>query len=98
LSQLSPSTHLGLSFALGLVSGKSSSFISSLVSLPLADRFGDIAPFGIAVVLCAISFSGNAMRLLLGWGEEGSASHAAKEMKWGGLRGLGDVFWLYILL
>lgn len=101
VSHLAPSHHLGLSLALGLVSGKSSSFISSLVSLPLADRFGDLMPFAIAVTLCSLSFIGNWLRLLNKWGMEDGRDALVKEKRrvsWGGLGDLGDVFWLYILL
>lgn len=101
VSRLSPSKHLGISLALGLVSGKMASFISSLVSLPLADKWGDQAPFGLSVVLCAGSFAGNAARLYYRWGEnvEGdSAGPRRKEISWGGVGTLGDVFWVYILL
>ena len=100
VSHLSPSHHLGISLALGLLFGKTSSFISSLVSLPLADKLGDWAPFTLAVVLCFGSFAGNAMRLLLGWGRDaGEASVKEKrQVKWGGVDLLGDVFWVYIFL
>lgn len=101
VSHLAPSAHLGLSLALGLVSGKSSSFISSSVSLPLADRLGDLAPFAIALVLCLLSFVGNGIRLVMGWGmEEGRQAlvEEKRRVSWGGVGDLGDVFWLYILL
>lgn len=101
VSHLAPSHHLGLSLALGLVSGKSSSFISSLVSLPLADRYGDQMPFSIAVFLCSLSFLGNSARLLRRWGMEDGREAQVKEKRrvsWGGVGHLGDVFWLYILL
>jgi hypothetical protein len=94
LSTLAPHKHIGISLALGLVSGKSSSFISSLVSLPLADRYGDVVPFGMAVGLCAISFGGNAIRLSL----LGKGISASRTVKLGGLGELGDVYWVYILL
>ncbi|EIW68617.1 hypothetical protein TREMEDRAFT_69096 [Tremella mesenterica DSM 1558] len=100
LSHLSPSHNLGISLALGLVSGKSSSFISSLVSLPLAKKFGDWMPFTLAVILCSVSFLGNALRLLFGWGSEAgeAAVKAKRRVSWGGVGSLGDVFWVYILL
>lgn len=100
VSHLAPSDHLGLSLALGLVSGKSSSFISSLVSLPLADRLGDLMPFGIAVSLCLLSFLGNGLRLLNKWGMDGHPKqvHDKRTISWGGIGQLGDVFWVYILL
>lgn len=101
VSHLAPSNHLGLSLALGLVSGKSSSFISSLVSLPLADRYGDLMPFAIAVSLCCLSFLGNWLRLLNRWGMESGVDARVKEKRrvsWGGVGELGDVFWVYILL
>jgi hypothetical protein len=101
VSHLAPSHHLGLSLALGLVSGKSSSFVSSSISLPLADRFGDLAPFVVAVSLCLLSFCGNGLRLMMKWGIEDGRDAVVKEKRrvsWGGVGDLGDVFWLYILL
>lgn len=101
VSQLAPSNHLGLSLALGLVSGKSSSFISSSVSLPLADWLGDFAPFAVAVSLCLLSFLGNAVRLGMKWGKEDGRDVVVKEKRrvsLGGIGDLGDVYWLYILL
>jgi hypothetical protein len=94
------SQHIGISLALGLVSGKSSSFISSLVSLPLADKFGDAVPFAGAVLLCGASFSVNWMRLGFGWGKEAgeAAVHGKRMVQWAGIRSLGDVYWLYIML
>lgn len=91
---------MGISLALGLVSGKSAAFISSIVSLPLAERFGDGAAFGVAVMLCALGFLGNGMRLAFGWGSEvGKVAVLAKrKLAWGGVSLLGDVFWVYILL
>ena len=100
VSRLSPSKHMGISLALGLVFGKSSGFISSLVSLPLADRYGDVVTFGLAVLLCAMGFVGNAMRLGFGWGKEVGEGEVSEKRKvsWGGVGSLGDVYWLYILL
>jgi MFS family permease len=100
VAHLSPSKHLGISLALGLVSGKMASFVSSLVSLPLAEGYGDQAPFGLSVLLCLMSFSANGSRLAFGWGrEDGSGDHVGKRrFSWGGVSRLGDVFWLYILL
>ena len=100
VSRLSPSGHMGISLALGLVSGKSSAFISSVVSLPLANRFGDGFTFGFAALLCALGFLGNGLRLAFGWGREvgeGAVSEKRK-VSWGGIGALGDVFWLYLLL
>lgn len=101
VSHLSPSNHLGMSLALGLLSGKSASFVSSLISLPLAEKVGDIVPFALAVALCAVSFVGNWMRLALRWGREDGREAQVKEKRkvsWGGIGSLGDVFWVYILL
>ncbi|KAL1408441.1 hypothetical protein Q8F55_005253 [Vanrija albida] len=101
IARLSPGGHLGLSLALGLVSGKTASFISALVSLPLAELGGDKAPFLVALLLCAGSFVANLARLGFGWGAEKTSDvgpHAKRIVKWDGLSRLGDVFWLYILL
>lgn len=101
VSQLAPPRYLGLSLALGLVSGKSSSFISSLVSLPLADRFGDLMPFAIAVSLCCLSFLGNWLRLLRKWGSETGrpdTDRAKHRASWTGIYDFGDVIWIYVLL
>lgn len=100
LSHLSPGNHLGISLALGLLSGKSASFVSSLVSLPLADAFGDAVPFGLAVLLCGLSFAANAARLAFRWGA-GSGEAPVKEKRkvsFAAASDLGDVFWVYILL
>jgi len=47
---------LGISLALGLVAGKGASFLSSVVSLPLAQRFSPTAPFVVATCIAALSF------------------------------------------
>lgn len=98
VSHLAPPNHLGLSLALGLLAGKSTSFVSSLISLPLANIFGDVAPFGMTVILCALSFVANGARLLLGWGREAGEAKVKekRKIKWGGVDELGDVFWVYI--
>jgi MFS family permease len=100
VSRLAPSNHLGMSLALGLVLGKLASFVSSLVSLPLADGYGDTAPFGLSVLLCAASFAGNMARLAFGWGRDAGEGMVKEKRKfsWSGVSRLGDVFWLYILL
>lgn len=100
VARLSPSKHLGISLALGLVSGKMASFVSSLVSLPMAEKYGDPAPFGLSVILCLLSFSGNAARLAFKWGndEEDGLQPKRRRFSWGGVNRLGDVFWVYILL
>jgi MFS family permease len=100
VARLSPSKHLGISLALGLVSGKMASFVSSLVSLPMAERYGDQAPFGVSVILCLLSFSGNAARLVFGWGrsQDEGVHDGKRRVSWGGVGRLGDVFWVYILL
>lgn len=100
VSRLSPSNHLGISLALGLVSGKLASFVSSLVSLPLAERYGDVTPFGISVLLCAMSFGANMARLKCGWGSEVGEGEVKEKRRfsWSGVTKLGDVFWVYILL
>jgi len=90
-----------MSLALGLLSGKSASFVLSLISLPLANKVGDLAPFAVAVVLCALSFVGNWLRLSLGWGKGDGREVQVKEKRkvsWGGIGSLGDVFWVYIIL
>ena len=98
VSHLSPSQNLGTALALGLVSGKSSAFMSSLVSLPLADRFGDAVPFALAVFLCAMSFVMNWLRLMYGWGTYTGTEIVKKKVEWQRLNLLGDVYWLYIVL
>ncbi|ORX33514.1 major facilitator superfamily domain-containing protein [Kockovaella imperatae] len=90
LSHLSASHHLGFSLALGLVSGKSASFLSSIVSLPLADKYGDTAPFIVAVALCIVSFVINLIRL--------GGHHPARNVSWPGIDVFGDVYWVYIFL
>jgi len=97
VSHLTPKGHLGISLALGLVSGKSASFISSLISLPLAAKYGDFMPFAIAVVLCGASFTLNLVRLHKKWGIFAQVSEK-RRVQWGGQGELGDVFWMYILL
>jgi len=91
---------MGISLALGLMSGKSAAFVSSLISLPLANRFGLEFVFALAVVLCAMGFVGNGMRLVYGWGAEVGEIEVSekKKLSWGGVGLLGDVYWLYILL
>ena len=100
VSHLSTSAHIGISLALGLVSGKSSAFIASLVSFPLADHFGDAVPFIVAVLLCSGSFLANWTRLARGWGKEAgeAAVHGKRMVEWAGIRSLGDVYWVYIFL
>lgn len=99
LARLSPGGHLGLSLALGLVSGKSASFLSALLSLPLAEAGGDGAPFFVALLLCSGSFLANLARLFFRWGEERSREgKTARVVKWDGVSRLGDVFWVYIIL
>lgn len=46
---------LGVSMALGLVAGKSASFIAARTSYPLTERFGPHAPFYVATSLAAFS-------------------------------------------
>jgi hypothetical protein len=96
LSHLSPGKHLGLSLALGLISGKAASFVSSLVSLPLAEASGDTVPFGIAVILCAGGFVANAARLIFGWGGGAAVVSEKGRVGWDAVGDLGDVFWVYI--
>lgn len=106
LSRLSSAKSLGISLALGLLSGKSSAFIASLVSLPLAERYGDATPFALGMLLCGMSFGVNIMRLAQGWAEEKSeivtsGGHGiGGEGRTGviGILVLGDVYWVYILL
>ncbi|GMK53678.1 hypothetical protein CspeluHIS016_0102640 [Cutaneotrichosporon spelunceum] len=102
LASLSPGAHLGLSLALGLVSGKTSSFVASFTSLPLAEAFGDTAPFAVGLALCTMSFSANVLRLGLGCGAaqtRDSAEVSPKRIvRFDGVSRLGDVFWLYILV
>lgn len=102
LARLSPGGHLGLSLALGLVSGKSASFIASFVSQPLANAGGNRAPFAVALGLCTMSFGANLARLMLKCGEEqtkdGAEVSPKRIVKWEGISRLGDVFWVYILL
>lgn len=101
LARLSPGGHLGLSLALGLVSGKLASFISAMVSLPLAEAGGDGLPFLIALILCALSFGANLARLAFKWGEsrEGVERVAAKRIvKWEGVSRLGDVYYVFIIM
>jgi MFS family permease len=104
LSHLAPSTRLGLALALGLLLGKFSSFVASLVSLPLANTFGERAPFYAAVLLSAVSFGMNLARLANGWGllvnEDGAVQEkeeVKKIVKFGAIARLGDVFWIYIV-
>lgn len=98
LARLSPGGHLGLSLALGLVSGKSSSFIAALTSLPLASWGGDGAPFAVGLLLCTLSWLFNLLRLSFHWGENPNVQErAARVVKWDGLSRLGDVFWVFIL-
>lgn len=98
LARLSPGGHLGLSLALGLVSGKSSSFIAALTSLPLASWGGDGAPFAVGLILCTLSWFFNILRLMFHWGENPNMpERAARIVKWDGLSRLGDVFWAFIL-
>lgn len=104
LSHLAPSSRLGLSLALGLLLGKASSFVASLVSLPLANTFGEKAPFIAAVLLAGLSFGMNLLRLAKGWGalvtEEGiirEKEEVKKVVRFGGIARLGDVFWVYIV-
>lgn len=98
LARLSPGGHLGLSLALGLVSGKSSSFIAALTSLPLASWGGDGAPFAVGLILCTLSWFFNILRLTFHWGENPNMpERAARIVKWDGLSRLGDVFWVFIL-
>jgi hypothetical protein len=99
LARLSPGGHLGLSLALGLMSGKSASFISALISKPLAERGGSGLPFRVALVLCAGSFAANLARLACRWGEPCTRHghvHSKRIVKWDGLSRLGDVFYLFI--
>ena len=98
VSHLSPSHNLGIALALGLVSGKSAAFLSGLVSLPLADRFGDAVPFTLAVLLCAMSFIMNWLRLQYGWGKYEGREVVKKKVEWQRLDQLGDIYWVYILL
>ncbi|KLT39988.1 MFS general substrate transporter [Cutaneotrichosporon oleaginosum] len=102
LARLSPGGHLGLSLALGLVSGKTSSFIASFTSLPLAEAGGDTAPFAVGLALCIISFSANVLRLGLGCGADQTRDAAEvspkRIVRFDGVSRLGDVFWMYILV
>lgn len=102
LARLSPGGHLGLSLALGLVSGKTSSFIASFISLPLAEWGGDTAPFAVGLALCTISFTANVLRLLFKCGEaQTKDTHEVSPkriVKFEGISRLGDVFWFYILV
>lgn len=50
---------LGVSMALGLLAGKGASFISARTSYPLTEYFGTRAPFYVATVLAAVSFTVN---------------------------------------
>jgi hypothetical protein len=100
LARLSPGGHLGLSLALGLVSGKTASFIASFTSLPLAEAGGDTAPFAVGLVLCIISFSANVLRLGFGCGAAQTRDAAEvspkRIVRFDGVSRLGDVFWAYI--
>jgi len=99
LARLSPGGHLGLSLALGLVSGKSASFMSALISKPLAEHGGSGLPFFVALLLCAGSFAANLARLAFNWGETRTRHehvHTKRIVKWDGLSRLGDVFYLFI--
>lgn len=102
LARLSPGGHLGLSLALGLVSGKTSSFIASFTSLPLAEWGGDKAPFAVGLALCILSFTANVLRLVFKWGEaQTKDTHEVSPkriVKFEGISRLGDVFWFYILI
>jgi MFS family permease len=101
LARLSPGGHLGLSLALGLVSGKSASFISALISKPLAKAGGSGLPFFVALILCAVSFSANLARLAFKWGEPRTRHESVSSkriVKWDGLSRLGDVFYVFIVV
>ncbi|BEI83248.1 hypothetical protein CcaverHIS002_0311160 [Cutaneotrichosporon cavernicola] len=102
LARLSPGGHLGLSLALGLVSGKTASFVASFTSLPLAEAGGDTAPFAVGLALCILSFSANILRLGLGCGAAQTRDAAEvspkRIVRFDGVSRLGDVFWLYILV
>jgi hypothetical protein len=50
---------LGISMALGLVAGKTASFVAARTSYPLSQRFGPHAPFVVATTLSAISVGVN---------------------------------------
>lgn len=100
LAKLSPGGHLGLSLALGLVSGKFASFIAAMCSLPLAEAGGDGMPFFVALVLCATSFIANILRLTFRWGETDEAERVAPRriVKWDGISRLGDVYYVFIVM
>jgi len=100
---------LGLPMALGLVVGKTASYISANTSYPLTERFGPHAPFYVAVVLAAASFGVNLLYVSTAkWLETEVETetevvklhpaptqeiHTSRRVNLGHLIDLGDIFW-----
>ena len=103
---------LGVSLALGLVAGKGASFLSSITSYPLSDRYGTRGPFIVSTSLAGLSFAVNILYLIfharLHPAAVSDSSHKSDEaaaerviqrrkVKLMNLSKLGDVFWIYIV-
>ena len=104
---------LGVSLALGLVAGKGASFLSSITSYPLSDRYGTRGPFVVSTGLAGLSFAVNILYLIFHArlhpaAADSDSSHKSDEaaaerviqrrkVKLMNLSKLGDVFWIYIV-
>ncbi|KAH8923164.1 MFS general substrate transporter [Atractiella rhizophila] len=95
---------VGLTVALALLAGKTSSFAAGALSSPLSTNFGHTAPFLVSFLLSAISFCAclvyvNAERkyerLTSGLIEEVGTRHR-HSFGWKDLHEFGDAFWGYI--
>jgi dipeptide/tripeptide permease len=105
-----PSTgSVNLLLSLGLLAGKTTAFFASITAVPIADSFGEHAPFVVSSVLAGASFIASLIlrRNLAAQTEPNDSepltegNHPAVHRKivhFSSIGTLGNVFWVYILV